>query len=140
MAPFKLYIPKRIIARWAKHHNLPQRKVYAYQLTSVLETAKVSAEEFRKCWRFVRCRLPADELFSLFKDSGFSSNRYEETGKLAFVRNVLQYKDEQVCFWRPPPPVHIKYLLLCLLSSIFILILLHHDVPNLIYIPKNLAC
>ena len=90
-----LSIPKRIQARWAKYHNLPQNKYYKYRLGPVLKTANSSVNEFRKFWAFLHPRLPTDELFSLFKDSGFSP--YETAGRLAFVRHVLKrYKAEQV--------------------------------------------
>ena len=96
MGEYRLYIPRRIQARWVKHHNLPQRKLYSYRFDSILETAKVNANEFRKFWAFLHPTLPADEIFSLFNDSGFSPKRGETTGKLAFVKKVLQYKKEQV--------------------------------------------
>ena len=91
----RLTIPTRIQARWAKHHNLPQQNCYQYRLDSVLEAANSSANEFRKSWAFLHPRLPSDELFSLFKDSGFSPD--DIAGRLAFVRHVLKrYKAEQV--------------------------------------------
>ena len=92
-------IPTRIQARWAKHHNLPQQICYKYTMTSSLEKAKVSRADFKACWTYVHPRLSEDALFSLFKDSGFSTTAHDITGRLAFVRNVLQqYEDPKVFF------------------------------------------
>ena len=94
---FVLFIPKRIEARWAKHHKLPQQTSYSYTLASVLEREKVSTSEFRKCWTLLNATLSADDLFSLLKDSGFSPRFGEHTGRLTFVRNALQrYNDGKV--------------------------------------------
>ena len=53
-----------------------------------LQKANVSEKEFKSCWFYLHPRLSDDELFSLFKDSGFSHG--EITGRSAFVRTVLQ--------------------------------------------------
>ena len=91
-------MPKRIKARWAKHHNLPPRTDYQYAILPSLQSANVSEKEFKKNWAYVHPRLSNDELFSLFKDSGFSPD--EITGRLAFVLAVLQrYKDAKVFFF-----------------------------------------
>ena len=98
-APLKIQIPRRIQARWAKHHNLPQQICYKYKINSSLEKAKVSRADFKACWTYVHPRLSEDALFSLFKDSGFSTTAHDITGRLAFVRNVLQqYEDPKVFF------------------------------------------
>ena len=95
---FQLFMPKRIKARWAKHHNLPPRTYYQYAILPSLQRANVSEKEFKKSWAYVHPRLTNDELFSLFKDSGFSPD--EITGRLAFVLAVLQrYKDAKVFFF-----------------------------------------
>ena len=61
-----------------------------------LQRANVSENEFKSCWFYLHPRLSDDELFSLFKDSGFSPRDHEVTG-IAFVRAVLQrYKDAKV--------------------------------------------
>ena len=127
MGEFRLYIPRRIQARWVKHHNLPQTKLYSYRFDSILETAKVNANEFRKFWFFLHPTLPADEIFSLFIDSGFSPKRGDTTGKLAFVRKVLQYKNEQVF----PPPF--AYGHLCCFTTSHFRLFLHCDVHSLIH-------
>ena len=86
-----IYLPARIQAKFAKYHNLPTQVRYTYMLSGLIfESAKVSTEYFRKCWIHLHPLLSDDELFSLFKDSGFSPRPYERAGRLVFVRNVLQ--------------------------------------------------
>ena len=86
-----IYLPASIQAKFAKYHNLPTQVRYTYTLSGLIfESAKVSAEYFRKCWIHLHPLLSDDELFSLFKDSGFSPRPYERAGRLVFVRNVLQ--------------------------------------------------
>ena len=87
----KICLPSRIQARFAKHHNLPTQDSYHYKLPGeILGREKVSAGHFRKCWLYLHPRLSDDDLFSLFKDSGFSPRPHERGGRLVFVRNVLQ--------------------------------------------------
>ena len=103
MAPVRICVPKRIRARWVKRHKLKlaQQDRCKYDVTSSLKKAKVCAEEFKKCWFHVRSyvypKLSDDELFCLFKDFGVSSRGHDITGRLTFIRNVLQqYKDAKV--------------------------------------------
>ena len=93
-----LYIPMRINARWAKYHNLLHRDVYKYDITTIVKKANIRVDEFKKCWFYVKSRLSDDELFSLFKDSGFSPKGLQEmSSRLDFVKNVVQrYKDTMV--------------------------------------------
>ena len=96
-----IYLPASIQAKFAKYHNLPTQVRYTYTLSGLIfESAKVSAEYFRKCWIHLHPLLSDDELFSLFKDSGFSPRPYAKIGRLAFVTKVLQkYKVALVCFF-----------------------------------------
>ena len=101
-------VAKRIEKRWVEYCNLPQRVNYEYMIAApILQRANVSAEQFKKCWFSLLRGLSNDELFSLFKDSGFSP--HQVTGKVPFVKMVLQlYKDLKVIFtfWGGGPYVH----------------------------------
>ena len=89
-------MPKRIAVRYAQHFKLPQLDRYRYDMTSSITKAKICTAEFKIRWEYLHPRLSDDELFSLFKDSGFSPRDHEVTG-IAFVRAVLQrYKDVEV--------------------------------------------
>ena len=91
MGQVKIIVAKRIETRWAEYYNLPQRVNYEYVIAApILQRANVSAEEFKKCWFSLQRRLSNDELFSLFKDSGFSPSHGEVNGRLSFVKMVLQ--------------------------------------------------
>lgn len=87
--------PERIASRWSKHYNVSTVTYRRqYNLTRVFETGKISAEKFKKSWAYVHPRLSDDELFCLFKDSGFSPKRTEMLSRAVFARNVIQqYKD-----------------------------------------------
>ena len=100
-------VPKRIKARWVKLHKLKQWQRCRYDMSYTLKNSNVSAEEFKKRWGSLQRRLSNDELFALFKDSGFSP--HQVTGKVPFVKMVLQlYKDLKVIFtfWGGGPCVH----------------------------------
>ena len=91
----KIYFPERIESRWRKYYNIPPVAYRReYNLARVFETGEISAEKFKKSWAYVHPRLSDDELFSLFKDSGFSPKRTEMLSRAVFARNVIQqYKD-----------------------------------------------
>ena len=58
----------------------------------------VTSQEFAKCWEFMKKKTTNEELFCLFKDAEFRSPIAMTTGKLDFVRKVLQrYNDTKVC-------------------------------------------
>ena len=96
MDRMRFIVPKRIAVRYAQHFKLPRLDLYRYDMTSSITKAKVCTAEFKIRWAYMRARLSDDELFSLFKDSGFSPRDHEVTG-IAFVRAVLQrYKDAKV--------------------------------------------
>ena len=96
MDRMRFIVPKRIAVRYAQHFKLPRLDLYRYDMTSSITKAKVCTAEFKIRWAYMRARLSDDELFSLFKDSGFSPRDHEVTG-IAFVRAVLQrYKDVKV--------------------------------------------
>ena len=98
MGRIKVIVPKRIGVRWAQHHNLPQLDHHGYDMMPSITNAKVCTGMFKICWNYLRVRLSDDELFSLFKDSGFSPRDRKVIG-IAFVRSVLQrYKDAKVFF------------------------------------------
>ena len=91
MGQVKIIVAKRIETRWAEYYNLPQRVNYEYVIAApILQRANVSAEEFKKCWFSLLRGLSNDELFSLFKDSGFTPSHGEVADRLTFVRMVLQ--------------------------------------------------
>ena len=94
----RIAIPRRINAKFAKHNNLPTQDAYQYYIPGlILQRAKTSEEEFKRCWLYLHPVLTDDELFSLFKDSGFSPRA--KYGRLEFVRSVLKkYKDAKVLF------------------------------------------
>ena len=88
-------VPKRIKARWVKLHKLKQWQRCRYDMSYTLKNSNVSAEEFKKRWGSLQRRLSNDELFALFKDSGFTPS--DGNGRLAFVRKVFkQCKDTKV--------------------------------------------
>ena len=67
----------------------------------MLKKARISVKQFKKSWAHVQHTLSDDELFSLFKDSGFSPRRdHGIAGRLTFVRNVFQqYKNAKKVFF-----------------------------------------
>ena len=89
-------MPKRIKARWSRHHNLPKQDRYTYDIAPALKKAKIDTDEFNICWSYLNAKLSSDELFSLFY-FGFSPRDPDVPGRLAFVRTVLKrYKDAKV--------------------------------------------
>ena len=91
-------MPKRIKARWSRHHNLPKQDRYTYDIAPALKKAKIDTDEFNICWSYLNARLSSDEIFSLFY-FGFSPTDPDVPGRLAFVRTVLKrYKDAKVFF------------------------------------------
>ena len=94
MGRVKIRVPKRIELRWRKYYNVPPVYRRSYNLTRALKMGEISAEKFKKSWIYVHPRLSTDDLFSLFKDSGFSPNHEEIAGRIVFARNVMQqYED-----------------------------------------------
>ena len=87
-------VPKRIKERWCKTHcnNLQ------FRLNKSLSEAKVSAKEFKRCWKMVQPTIPEDEIFCLFeKTFGSGNNR---RGKIDFINYILrryQNMGETVC-------------------------------------------
>ena len=90
MVKVSIIVPTWIKARWAELHKLRPQQQYKYTIHPILQRANISAEEFKKCWFSLERRLSNDELFSLFKDSGFSPSHGEVNGRLSFVKMVLQ--------------------------------------------------
>ena len=114
MCQVEIEVPNRIKARWVKLHKLKQGQRCRYDMCATLKTSNISAEEFKKCWFSLQRRLSNDELFSLFKDSGFSPSHGDiNNGRSAFVRKVLkQCKDTKV-FLRVCPFVSVRIVYAC---------------------------
>ena len=114
MATVSIMVPHRIRLRWRKYNNLSPVGRRQYTLSRVLKMAKISAEEFKKSWSYVHPRLSDDDLFSLFKDSGFSPTRAELSRRVAFARNVTQqYKD----MTRPTKAQNACLICVCLMTA-----------------------
>ena len=74
-------VPARIQGKWGK-------KGSKFDMTTPLSTAKVSSEDFKKCWKTVRGAIPDNVLFRLLKKT-FGQHR-NLSGKVDFVKDILR--------------------------------------------------
>ena len=91
----RVQVPDRIQSRWCKHVKINTH--VGYSIAVVLKMMNVTSQEFSKCWEFMKKSTTDEELFCLFKDAGFCPGVSISSGKLDFVRKVLQrYNDAKV--------------------------------------------
>ena len=83
-------VPNRIVARWGKHVGNKQQTVFQYYIQESVKRANVSADELKKCYRFVFPTMSDGELFNLFKRAGFGQPEMRIGDRIIFVKEIMR--------------------------------------------------
>ena len=82
-------VPSRITARWC---NTRPGKNDQFLIGTALSEAKVSEEEFKKCWKKVQPTIPQEDLVRLLVKTFGSGNNLHR--KVDFIKHILRrYRD-----------------------------------------------
>ena len=90
----RINVPARIKQKWCKRGGAKGQ----FFVTKALPMAKISTEEFRKCWKIVQPMIPDEELFRLLEKTFGPHKNLDD--KVIFIKDIMRrYKamGEPVC-------------------------------------------
>ena len=89
-----LMMPQRIVSRWGKHVGKKHQNRFKYNISPALMRTNVSVNDFQKCWAFVAPCMSDEELFHLFKRTGFDQPNMglygNINGKMNFIKEIMR--------------------------------------------------